>query len=153
MFIKYIISDYRRLYRESGFKGFIKALLNPSFRACFFIRCAQCSPSVLFWVFRSILISFCNIDFGRGCKVGEGLLLPHPIGIVLGGGAVIGGNLTLYQNVTIGMKNNGYPIVGDNVTIYCNSVVVGKVIIGSCSVIGALSFVDKDVTEKEVYKR
>ena len=153
MFIKYILSDCIKLYGKVTLISLIKSFLNPSFRACFFVRCAQFSPKFLFWFFRSILVSFCNIDYGRGCKIGKGLLLPHPIGIVFGGGCIIGDNLTIYQNVTIGTKKNKYPIIGDNVTIYCNSVVVGKVILGSDCIIGALSFIDKNISEKEVYKK
>lgn len=153
MFFKYVRSDFLRLYSKFSLKNFLKCLVNPSFRACVLVRCAQSSPSFLFWFFRGILVSFSNIDFGKGCEIGEGLLIPHPIGIVFGGGCVIGNNFTIYQNVTLGNKGGLYPVIDDEVTIYCNSVVVGKVNLGKEVTIGALSFVDKDISAGEVFKR
>lgn len=152
MLSRYIKSDFIRLYGKMSFKNIIKSFLNPSFRACVLVRCAQTSPDYLFWIFRGLLISFSNIDFGRGCKIEEGLLIPHPIGIVFGGGCKIGKNFTIYQNVTLGSKKGFYPTIQDDVIIYCNSVVVGKVLIENEVVVGALSFVDKDISAKEVFK-
>lgn len=64
---------------------------------------------------------------------------PHPIGIVIGEGAKIGKNCTIYQNVTIGRKNKDlpeYPTIKDNVVIYCNSTIIGNIEIGENSIIG-----------------
>ena len=152
MFFKYIYSDFLRLYSEFSFKNLIKCLLNPSFRACVLVRCAQRSPGFLFWFFRGILVSFSNIDFGKGCEIGEGLLIPHPIGIIFGGGCKIGNNFTIYQNVTLGNKKGKYPKIGNNVIIYCNSVVVGEISLQNDVVIGALSFVDMDLKIGAVFK-
>lgn len=151
-FKKAVKSDFIKSYKELNFVTFIKYLINPACRAAFFVRCAQFSPNILFWLFRNILITFYNIDFGKGCKIGYGLRIPHPIGIVFGGGGVIGNNFTIYQNVTIGNKKDSYPLIKDNVTIYCGSVVVGEIIIENNVVIGALSFVDKSLTEGKVFK-
>jgi serine O-acetyltransferase len=73
--------------------------------------------------------------------------LPHPVGIVVGRGVVIGQDVTLYQNVTLGQPNEtaGYPTVGDGVIIYPNAVLIGNITIGAGAVIGANSFVNKDI--------
>ncbi len=87
--------------------------------------------------------------------IGEGLKLPHPMGIVIGEGVTIGENVSIYQNVTIGRKYENideYPIIGNNVTIYANSIILGKVKIGDGAVIGCNSIVFRNVKQNEVVK-
>ncbi|MEZ9356502.1 hypothetical protein AB4143_10045 [Vibrio breoganii] len=152
MFLKLISSDFVRLYKNLSFVSLFSALLNPSFHACLLIRCAQCSPKYIFWLFRNILIWKHSIDFGRGCSIGSGLLLPHPIGIVFGGGTTIGCDSTIYQNVTFGKHKDGYPRIGNSCTIYGGSYVVGKITIGDNSIIGALKFVSRDITQNITFR-
>lgn len=80
------------------------------------------------------------------------LKLPHPVGIVIGGDfgnitTVIGKNVTIYQNVTIGRKDDNYPKIGDNVIIYAGAVVIGDVHIGNNVIIGANAVVTHDVPD------
>lgn len=145
-------SDFIKSYEIFSLSNFFKFLINPATRVTFFIRCAQFSPSFTFWFFRNILVTFFNIDFGKGCQIGYGLKVPHPIGIVFGGGCIIGDNLTIYQNVTLGSKRDSYPQINNNVTIYCNSVIVGNIVIEDNVVVGALSFVDKSLSKGKVVK-
>lgn len=80
--------------------------------------------------------------------IGENLKLPHPIGVVIGSGAKIGNNVTIYQNVTIGWKYGDIeqcPEIGDNVIIYCNSTLVGDIKIGENTTVGCNSVVLKSV--------
>lgn len=81
-------------------------------------------------------------------QIGKNLLLPHPIGIVIGEGVVIEDNCIIYQNVTIGRKNreiNEYPSIGKNVIIYCNSTILGNIKIGDNTIIGCNTVVLKTV--------
>ncbi|MCU7272572.1 serine acetyltransferase [Escherichia albertii] len=78
----------------------------------------------------------------------KGVVFPHPIGIVIGKKVIIGRNCIVYQNVTIGVRNNKheeYPIIGNDVTIYAGAIVIGKVVIGDNAIIGAGCIVTKDV--------
>lgn len=96
-----------------------------------------------------------RIAFNYGChlslnaKVGLGLRLPHPQGIVIGDAVTIGQNCTIYQQVTLGAKKIGdaqksqYPIIGDNVTIFSGAKIIGKLEIGNNCIIGANSVVTK----------
>ena len=66
--------------------------------------------------------------------------LPHPVGIVIGMGVVLGVNCRIYQNVTIGLKDESeekYPRIGNNVTIYAGAIIVGDVEVGDNCIIGA----------------
>lgn len=75
---------------------------------------------------------------------------PHPIGIVIGEGVEIGKNCIIYQNVTIGQKNNKYPKIGNNVTIYAGAIVIGDIVIGDNCVIGANAVVNKSFPKNSV---
>ena len=91
---------------------------------------------------------------GKKTIVGPGLKLPHPVGVVIGEGVVVGRNCTIYQQVTIGgrdvgdAKDGAYPIIGDNVVIFAGAKVLGDVSVHSGSVVGANSVVLGDVAEK-----
>jgi serine O-acetyltransferase len=90
-----------------------------------------------------------------GAQIGVPIILRHPSGIVIGGGVKIGAHCTILQGVTIGEKyvqnpDGMYPVIGDSVQIGCNSSILGKVIVGSNSVIGAHALILKDVEDGEV---
>ncbi|RYD50582.1 MAG: hypothetical protein EOP52_13800 [Sphingobacteriales bacterium] len=84
-------------------------------------------------------------------KIGAGLELRHPIGIVIGEGAVVGTNASIYQHVTLGQKGNTdptaytYPVLEDNVTVYAGACILGGITIGQGATIGANSVVMKNV--------
>lgn len=81
-------------------------------------------------------------------RIGPGLMLPHPVGIVIGIDVVIGRNATIYQHVTLGLRGidqPGCPVLGDNVTVYAGAVIIGAITIGDGAVIGANAVVTHDV--------
>ena len=83
-----------------------------------------------------------------GAKIGPGLKITHPIGIVIWAGTVIGSNLTLRQNTTIGTTRpeNKPIIIGNNVNIGANSCIIGDGInIGDNVFIGAMSYVNTNI--------
>lgn len=94
-----------------------------------------------------------NCCISAKCELGKNISFPHPIGIAIGSGVIIGDNCVIYQNVTLGRKYRDiskYPIIGNNVIIYANSVIVGDVKIGNGAIIGCNSVVMRDVKENEV---
>jgi len=69
---------------------------------------------------------------------------------VIGADVVLGNNITIFQNVTLGSdgkrgKEKTYPVIEDNVVIYAGSIIVGKVRIGKNAVVGAKTLVNIDV--------
>jgi len=83
-----------------------------------------------------------------GATIGEGLIICHYMGIVITGNAIIGKNLTIRQNTTIGtdFKSKEPIIIGDNVDIGANSCIIGSnITIGDNVTIGAMSFVNKNI--------
>jgi serine O-acetyltransferase len=88
-------------------------------------------------------------DIPLNCKIGGGLLLPHPSGVVISRDAVIGPNCLIFQQVTIGIGGSkpGAPVLGGHVDVGAGAKVLGGVTIGSHALIGANAVVLQDVPE------
>lgn len=103
-----------------------------------------------------------GIDIHPGATIGEGFVIDHGTGVVIGATAIIGKNVKLYQGVTLGARsfvtddsNNPvkgiprHPIIGDNVVIYSNSTILGRVNVGDGAIIGGNLWVTRDVAPGE----
>lgn len=80
-------------------------------------------------------------------KIGGGLMIPHPNGIILHPEAIVGVNCLIFQQVTIGLHPNrqGAPVIGGHVDIGAGAKVLGPVTIGDHASIGANAVVLQDV--------
>lgn len=81
------------------------------------------------------------------CRIGGGLLMPHPNGIVIHPGASIGPNCLILQQVTIGYKDTGIPTIGGHVDIGAGAKVLGGIVVGNHVAIGANAVVLGDVPD------
>ena len=106
-----------------------------------------------------IRFKFC-CDIHRESDIGIGLKIEHLSGIVINSRVKIGNYLHLHQNTTIGMKGNILgessqglmAVIGDNVKLGANSCIIGEGLkIGNNVVIGAMSFVNKDIPNDTLY--
>lgn len=91
-----------------------------------------------------------GIDLDYRTKIGSGFTLYHSgHGSVVSVNTIIGNNVSLRQNTTIGAKGfNGAkdsPIIEDDVIIGPNSCIIGHITIGKSAIIGAGAVVVKDV--------
>ncbi len=93
------------------------------------------------------------IDIHPGATIGRNFFIDHGF-VVIGETAVIGDNVTIYQGATLGGTNptNGeagkrHPTIGDNVIISLGAAVLGPILVGANSRIGANAVVTKDVPE------
>jgi len=85
-------------------------------------------------------------DIPLNAQIGGGLLLPHPNGVVIHPGAVIGPNCLIFQQVTIGARDSsGAPVIGGHVDIGAGAKILGPVAIGHHAKIGANAVVTIDV--------
>jgi serine O-acetyltransferase len=82
--------------------------------------------------------------------IGGGLLLPHPNGIVIHPGVVIGPNCMIFQQVTLGFAESspGVPVLGGHVDIGAGARILGGVRIGDHTRIGPNAVVLHDVPER-----
>ena len=81
-------------------------------------------------------------------SIGTSVFLDHATGIIIGALAVIGDEVTILQNVTIGRKPSHpdrAPRIGRGVLLSAGSTIVGDVSIGDFARIGAGAVVEHDV--------
>lgn len=94
------------------------------------------------------------VDIHPGATIGRGLFIDHAVGVVIGETAEIGDDVTLYHGVTLGgltlNKGKRHPTVGDRVMIGAGAKVLGPVVIGADSRIGANAVVVHDVPTHSV---
>ncbi len=90
-----------------------------------------------------------GIEIHPGATIGNHLFIDHGMGIVIGETAEVGNDVTIYHGVTLGGtgKDTGkrHPTVRDGVLIGAGVKVLGPVVIGERSRIGANSTVLDDV--------
>lgn len=93
------------------------------------------------------------IDIHPGAQIGRNFFIDHGF-TVIGETAVIGDNVTMYQCVTLGGTNpaNGvpgkrHPTIEDDAIIGSGAQVLGPIVVGRRSRIGANAVVTKDVPE------
>ncbi len=85
-------------------------------------------------------------DIPLNCRLGVGLLLPHPNGIVIHPDVEVGPNCLIFQQVTLGAGGGeGFPIIGGHVDIGAGAKVLGAVRVGDHARIGANAVVLSDV--------
>lgn len=93
---------------------------------------------------------FTQIEIHPGAQIGEGILIDHGSGVVIGETAIIGDRVTIYQGSTIGATGNEttfkrHPTIGNDVVIGSGAKVLGPITIGDRVKVGANSVVLKDV--------
>ncbi|MCL4068428.1 serine acetyltransferase [Pseudomonas sp. GX19020] len=102
--------------------------------------------------------SVTGIDIHPGAKIGPAFFIDHGTGVVIGETAVIGRNVRLYQQVTLGAKSfqdDGtgalvkgqprHPQIGDDVVIYAGATILGRITVGQGAVIGGGVWLLEDV--------
>jgi serine O-acetyltransferase len=92
---------------------------------------------------------FTGIEIHPGAKIGRSFFIDHGMGVVIGETSIVGDNVTLYQGVTLGGtgKETGkrHPTLGDNIVVGTGAKILGNIMIGSNSYIGANAVVLKSV--------
>lgn len=96
-----------------------------------------------------------HIDIHPGAKIGYGLMIDHGTGVVIGETAVIGDNVSMLHQVTLGGTGNKgnvnrHPIVGNCVLLGAGATLLGNIKIGNSVNIGAMSMVLEDIPEFSV---
>lgn len=90
-----------------------------------------------------------------GATIGQRFFLDHGAGVVIGETAVLGDDVTLFHQVTLGSVGwwhpgaaaggRRHPQLGDRVIVGANATVLGDVVIGDDCVIGAQALVTESI--------
>lgn len=153
--------SFLRAYRnyDPAAKSILEILLlYPGPRAVFFHRIAHALyKAKLFFIARfvaDISRTLTGIEIHPGAQLGKRLVIDHGVGCVIGETAIVGDDCVIFHGVTLGgMKFEPikrHPTVGNNVLIGTGAKILGPIMIGDNSKIGANAVVIKDVPANSV---
>ncbi len=96
------------------------------------------------WLARAISQSVrrrTGIEIHPGATIGPDFFIDHGMGVVIGETTVIGRCVTIYQGVTLGgtgkERGKRHPTIEDNVVIGVGATILGNIVIGHGSKVGA----------------
>ncbi len=100
-------------------------------------------------VISQISRTFTGIEIHPGASIGRRFFIDHGMGVVIGETTVIGDDCLLYQGVTLGgtgkERGKRHPTLGNHVVVGTGAKVLGNIVIGDNSKIGAGSVVIHEV--------
>ncbi len=95
-----------------------------------------------------------GVEIHPGATIGHKFFIDHGMGVVIGETSEIGDNVTLYHGVTLGgtslEKGKRHPTLEDNVVVGAGAKVLGAIVVGAGSRIGANAVVNKPVPPNSV---
>ncbi len=90
-----------------------------------------------------------GVEIHPAARIGRRFFIDHGMGVLIGETAEVGNDVTLYKGVTLGGTSLGigkrHPTIGNDVVVGTNASVLGAIVIGDGSRIGAGSVVVRDV--------
>lgn len=149
--------DFQRAKDQTSYKGNLRKTLHvitsPGFQAILNYRfnrwLLQRRIPVIGLIGQRLTEVWTGISIPPEAKIGPGLLILHFGGIVINSQAVLGANVTLHHQVTVGNRVSGgaSPKIGDEVEIGAGAKVLGDIKIGKSAKIGANAVVLTDVPD------
>jgi serine O-acetyltransferase len=142
-------------YGKTSSRHVLQVLLTDGTSAVVLYRLAKffqkISLGIIGWYLLEInkLLHGCVI--GRSAAFGKGLVLMHPIGVIINGAVQGGEKVVIESGVVIGAARNGLPVqapvLGNNIFIGAGAKVLGGIWVGNNVKIGANAVVVKDVPD------
>ena len=152
--------------RDPAAKSKLSVILTyPGVKAVLFHQIAHFFSVAKFDLIARIISQFSRfltgIEIHPKAKIGKNLFIDHGMGVVIGETSEIGDNVTIYHSVTLGGISPSidsdnqrdvkrHPTLKDNVVVGSGAQVLGPIIVGKNSKIGANAVVTKDVPENAV---
>jgi serine O-acetyltransferase len=143
----------QRLYSRDGASiSLLRAIFTDGTLANIVFRLQSASSSanmpVIAFFFHLInkFVNGCVI--GIGARFEGGLVLIHPIGVVINSAVRGGSNILIESSVVIGDNHGESPVLGNNIFIGSGAKIIGGVRIGNFCNVGANAVVLKDVQDR-----
>jgi len=152
--------------RDPAAKSKLSVILTyPGVKAVFFHRIANFFSIAKFDLIARMISQFSRfltgIEIHPKAKIGKNLFIDHGMGVVIGETSEIGDNVTIYHMATLGgispsinseeqINVKRHPTLQDNVVVGSGAQVLGPVVIGKNTKIGANAVVTKNVPENAV---
>ena len=152
--------------RDPAAKSKLSLVLTyPGVKAVFFHQVAHFFCLAKFHLVARIISQFSRfltgIEIHPNAKIGKNLFIDHGMGVVIGETSEIGDNVTIYHMVTLGgispsINSNEqreikrHPTLKNNVVVGSGAQILGPIIVGENSKIGANAVVTKDVKDNSI---
>jgi serine O-acetyltransferase len=95
-----------------------------------------------------------GVEIHPGAVIGRRFFIDHGMGVVIGETAIIGDDVLMYHDVTLGAraykKGKRHPTIGNGVILGAGARVLGDVTIGAGAVVGANTLITRDVADRAV---
>jgi serine O-acetyltransferase len=103
-------------------------------------------------IYSNLVRSITGIEIHPAAKIGRRFFIDHGMGVVIGATSVIGDDVMMYHDVTLGArsieKGNRHPTIENKVVIGAGARVLGKITIGEGSRISANAVITKDLAPR-----
>ncbi len=165
--VKALKQDYRRIHAYEAGSGFTRRLntwRTPGLHAMIAYRLGHwllgqsllvkilCLP--VYFILSRRSRTHWGIEIARLATIGPGCYIGHFGGITIGPGTIIGENVTISQQVVLGLSGSGdklgEPTIGDDVYIGPGAKVFGLIKVGNNAKIGANAVIHKDIPDNAV---
>jgi len=164
--VELIRADFERFGETYRLRGqrfsrarvwFESVLFKPGFQAVLLHRLAhwlyEHKRVYLAWSLSRLAQFLTGAEIEFNARIGPGLFIAHPAGIVVGRGTILGRHATLLQNVTFGAASwhpdeiGRFPVAGDNCFFCAGALILGGIRIGSNCVVAAGAVVNRDLPD------
>ena len=97
----------------------------------------------------NLVRSTTGIEIHPAAKIGRRFFIYNGMGVVIGATAVIGDDVMIYHDVTLGAKSGGtgkrHPTIGNNVVIGAGARIIGDITVGDGAKVSANMVVSRSV--------
>jgi len=99
-----------------------------------------------YWILQRLVSTITTVELPRRVSIGKDMHIIHPLSIVIHPKTIIGDNVGIMHEVTLGSRGTyAAPVIGNNVFIGAGAKILGEITIGDNVDIGANSVVLTDV--------
>jgi serine O-acetyltransferase len=153
--IKSIVEDIdTALAKDPAARNRLEVLLTyPGVHAVWGYRIAhflwQIKLKLLARIYSNWIRAVTGVEIHPAAKIGKRFFIDHGMGVVIGATAIVGDDVMIYHDVTLGAKSGGrgkrHPTIGNQVVIGAGARVIGDISIGEGVKISANMVVTKSV--------
>lgn len=155
MFIKEQIKTIKK--NDPSIHSILEVFLYPSFKAQLYHKISNFLYKKKFYFLARLISEHAKrrtgIEIHPGATIGKNLFIDHGSGVVIGETTIIGDNVIMFHDVTLGGRKNTkgkrHPTIKDNAYIGSGAKILGNIVIGKNSKIGANSVILEDVLDNQ----
>ena len=97
----------------------------------------------------NLVRSTTGVEIHPAAKIGRRFFIDHGMGVVIGATAIVGDDVMIYHDVTLGAKSGGsgkrHPTIGNNVVIGAGARIIGDITVGDGAKVSANMVVSRSV--------